>query len=267
MVRPSGFKVPTKAELKQAIASNEFKAFFQPKFNLLTGAVDSVEVLARWDHPCDGLLYPTDFLPLLNRFNLMDDLLFALLEQGMLLLRQSLGCGRALNLAFNVQAEQFYNPILVERIIELLECHTLSASSLTFEITESGLLETSSAALEALIRLRLMGSGLSIDDFGVGFSSLERLSKFPFTEIKLDTGFIQDLETNFRNRVIVGSVLALGDALNMAVVVEGVETESQRQQLLKLGCTRAQGYLCARPMSAEGLLSWLEMEHAFPNNS
>ncbi len=264
--RPASFKLSTKAELLHAIAGHEFKAFFQPKFDLVSGAVDRVEVLARWEHPRYGLLYPADFLPLLIGFELMDDLFFAQLEQGLALLREGLGADRQLNLAFNLQAEQFNNPQLVVRIAQLLERYGLPASRLTFEMTETGLLEISPTVLESLIRLRMMGAELSIDDFGVGFSSLERLCQLPFTEIKLDASFICDLDTSVRNRAIVSSTLALGKALNMSVVMEGVETEDQRQQLIKLGCTQAQGYLCARPMTAQRLAIWLGLKSAFINN-
>lgn len=258
--RPAGFRLSTKAQLKQAIAGGEFKAFFQPKFNLVTGAVDSMEVLARWEHPRYGLLAPADFLPLLQGFKLMDELFFTQLQQGLMLLREALLAGRRLNLAFNLQAGQFANPLLVGRISELIEHYAIPASCLTFEVTENGLLETSPAVLESLIRLRMMGAGLSIDDFGVGFSSLERLCQLPFTEIKLDACFIRDLDSSARNRAIVSSTLALGNALNMAVVIEGVETENQRQLLIKLGCIFAQGYLCARPMNATKLLLWLALK-------
>lgn len=256
----------TQFALKKAILDNEFKAFFQPKFNLVTGAVDSLEALARWDNPNYGLLSPADFLPLLNSFYLMDDLFFALFEQGLMVWQEVLATGRQLNLAFNLQAEQFSNPQLVAGISGLIERYQVPASCLTFEITESGLLETSPAVLESLIRLRMMGAGLSIDDFGVGFSSLERLCQLPFTEIKLDGSFVQDLDANAANRAIVSSTLALGAALNMSVVVEGVETENQRQSLIKLGCVQAQGYLCARPMSTNRLLLWLDSQRASINN-
>lgn len=250
----------TQATLKKAIAGGEFKAYFQPKFNLVTGAVDSLETLARWDNPSYGLLSAADFLPLLNSFYLLDDLFFALFEQGLRLWQNIIATGRTLNLAFNLQAEQFSNPSLVAGISALLERYQVPATCLTFEITESGLLETSPAVMESLIRLRMMGAGLSIDDFGIGFSSLERLCQLPFTEIKLDRSFARHLDTNAANRAIVSSTLALGEALNMSVVVEGVETESQRQSLIQLGCVQAQGYLCARPMSANRLLIWLDSQ-------
>ncbi|EIK63640.1 EAL domain-containing response regulator [Pseudomonas lactis] len=263
---PASFKLSSRSELEKAIQCDEFKAFFQPKFKLVTGAVDSFEVLVRWEHPRHGLLYPGEFLPLLSEFKLMDDLLFAQLEQGFIFLRNASAAGRQLNLAFNLQAEQLGNPVLVARIKELIKRYGVPAFCLTFEITESGLLEMSPTILERLICLRMMGVGLSLDDFGVGFSSLERLCQLPFTEIKLDAGFIRDLGTSARNRIIVGSTLALGRALNMAVVIEGVETENQRKLLIELGCTQAQGYLCAHPMSAERTLAWLDQKYAFIND-
>lgn len=261
------YKLSTKAQLKQAIVSHELKAFYQPKFNLITGDVQSFEVLARWEHPQYGLLPPADFLPMLINFNLMDELLFAQIEQGLAFLRDALSEGHLLSLSFNVQPEQFSSSSLISHLRELLEYYDIPASRLTFEITESGLLEVSPTLLENLIRLRMMGVGLSIDDFGVGYSSLERLCQLPFTEIKLDAGFTRDVDTNVSNRAVISSTLALGAALNMSVVIEGVESESQRQCLIKLGCSQAQGYLCAAPMSAKRLMLWLELKQGLCRNS
>ena len=261
------YLLSSKECLEQAIASHEVKAFFQPKFNLITGEVVGFEVLTRWEHPEYGLLYPADFLPLLSRLELMDELFFAQLEQGLAFLHDAQVQGHVLSLAFNLESEQFGHGSLLPRLCEMLERYAIPASRLTFEITESGLLEVSPGVLESLIRLRMMGAGLSIDDFGVGYSSLERLCQLPFTEIKLDAGFTRDLETSSRNRAVISSTLALGEALNMQVVVEGVESESQRLCLIKLGCSHAQGYLCARPMSARRVLLWLEMKLASRSNN
>lgn len=257
----------SKAEVEQAIGNGEFKAFFQPKFNLIGSFVVGVELLARWDHPVYGVLSPNEFLPLVSSCELMDMLFFEMFEQGLALLRGVHSTGLELNVAFNLQAQQLSNPSLVVSISDLLERYGLHASSLTFEITESGLLEASPIVLESLIRLRMMGAGLSIDDFGVGFSSMERLCQLPFTEIKLDASFIREYETNASSRAVVASTLALGHALNMTVVVEGVETESQRQQLLKLGCVQSQGYLFARPMSAIQFLPWLSARQVSIHNA
>jgi EAL domain-containing protein (putative c-di-GMP-specific phosphodiesterase class I)/CheY-like chemotaxis protein len=256
-----------KADLEYALAHQDIQAYFQPKFNLIAGEVHGFEVLARWDHPKYGLLSPADFLPLLNQSGLMDELFFAQLEQGLMLLQEAQGQGRYLSLAFNLETVQLGQASLLPRMGELLERYAIDASYLTFEITESGLLEVSPGVLESLIRLRMMGAGLSIDDFGIGYSSLERLCQLPFTEIKLDAGFTCNLDSNARNRAVISSTLALGSALNMQVVAEGVESESQRQQLIKLGCSQAQGFLCARPMSSSRVLAWLETKIAAPRNN
>lgn len=260
------YLLSSKACLEQAIASHEVKAFFQPKFNLITGEVAGFEVLARWEHPEYGLLYPADFLPLLSRVELMDELFFAQLEQGLEFLQAAQIQGHVLSLAFNLESEQLGHGSLLPRLCEMLERYAIPASRLTFEITESGLLEVSPQVLGNLIRLRMIGAGLSIDDFGVGYSSLGRLCQLPFTEIKLDAGFTSDLETSSRNRAVISSTLVLGEALNIQVVVEGIESESQRLCLIKLGGSLAQGSLCARPMSARRVLLWLELKLALRSN-
>lgn len=251
----SGFL--SKACVAGGFSRHEFKAFFQPKFNLSTGQVRGFEVLARWQHPQYGLLYPADFLPLLAQVGALDELFFALLQQGLEFLQQLAEQEQFLSLAFNLESDQLGHGLLLPRLCDSLQSHAIAACRLTFEITECGLLEVSPAVLDTLIRLRMMGAGLSIDDFGTGYSSLERLCQLPFTEIKLDAAFTRDLQSSARNRAVVSSTLALGEALGMRVLVEGVENENQRLGLLKLGCNEAQGYLCARPMNAARALAWL----------
>ncbi len=247
-------------EVRQALADHQLHTYFQPKFNLQTGDVCSIEALARWHHPFKGVLPPSVFMPVIERCGLLDELLFLQLEQGLRLQRQALDQGVALNVAFNLHAGQLVNPVLTGRIQALLAAHGLPGSGLTFELTETGLLEAPAISLESLVRLRMMGCSLSIDDFGAGFSSLQRLCQLPFNEIKLDGEFVRGLRHEPRRRAVISSTLALGEALGMSVVVEGIETEEQRTVLLELGCTQGQGYLCARPMSAASLLNWLDLQ-------
>jgi EAL domain-containing protein (putative c-di-GMP-specific phosphodiesterase class I) len=243
----------------QALAEQQLQAWYQPKFNLLTGEVCGVEVLSRWQHPLKGTLSPAAFIPVLERCGLMDELLFSQLHQALDLQRQARARGFPLNIAFNLQAAQLANGELMSTIKGILVHYGAHGSSLTFELTESGLLEASATSLENLVRLRMMGSRLSIDDFGAGFSSLQRLCQLPFNEIKLDGEFVRTLEDEPRCRTVIASTLALGEALGMSVVIEGIETEEQHQQLLELGCTQGQGYLLARPMSGTDLLRWLQV--------
>ncbi|WP_219096465.1 EAL domain-containing protein [Pseudomonas sp. UMAB-40] len=260
LVVPPVAVLATEEEVRRAFSDQQLQTYFQPKFNLLTGDVCSVEALARWHHPFKGVLPPSVFLPVIEQCGWMDDLLFFQLDQGLRLQRQALNQGFSLNVAFNLQAAQLANAELAGRIKTMLCVHELPGSGLTFELTETGLIEAPSTSLENLVRLRMMGCDLSIDDFGAGFSSLQRLCQLPFNEIKLDAEFVRGLKQEPRCRAVISSTLALGQALGMTVVIEGIETEEERQVLLQLGCTQGQGYLCARPMMAADLLNWLELQ-------
>ena len=244
-------------EVRHALQAGQLQPYYQPKFDLRTGQVRGVEVLARWVHPGKGLLSPAAFMPLLERCGLMDALLFGQMEQALALQRQARSQGHALNLAFNLQAAQLTNDELAPRIKALLKRHGTAGAGLTFELTECGLVQAPQTSIKNLVRLRMMGCCLAIDDFGAGFSSLQRLCVLPFTEIKLDAEFVRALGHEPRCQAAIASTLALGRALEMSVVIEGIETEEQRQQLLRLGSTTGQGYLCARPMSGGQLLHWL----------
>lgn len=244
--------------VRQALAEQQLHAWYQPKFNLHTGEVCGIEVLCRWLHPTRGIIAPAQFMPVLERCGLLDDLLFSQLEQALNLHQRARTQGFALNMAFNLQTVQLANPELANSLKTTLARHAVTGSNLTFELTENGLLEAPATSLETLVRLRMMGCRLSIDDFGAGFSSLQRLCQLPFNEIKLDAEFIRSLEHEPRCRAAISSTLALGETLGMAVVIEGIETDAQRRELLALGCTLGQGYWYARPMAGGDLLHWLQ---------
>lgn len=246
------------AQVLQGLAAQEICAFFQPKFILATGEITGVEVLARWRHASGKVLSPACFLPVLERNDMLDELLWLQLHQGLALQKQLRALGHDLNFAFNLHAAQLSNGTLAAEIRTLLSEYGADGPSLTFELTESGLLQAPETSLECLFRLRMMGCRLSIDDFGTGFSSLQRLLQLPFNEIKLDAGFVQGLTQEQRCHAVVSSTLALGEALGMSVLVEGIETDEQRQNLLNMGCTQGQGYWYARPMSSGDLMRWLE---------
>lgn len=258
---PSVTTLASQEAMRRALDDQQLHAYFQPKFDLLTDRVQGVEVLARWHHPVKGVLPPSVFMPVMEQGGLMDELLFLLLHQGLNLQQHARERGHHLNVAFNLQPAQLTSPGLVSSIKTILDAHGASGCDLTFELTETGLLEEPATAMESLVRLRMMGCQLSIDDFGAGFSSLQRLCQLPFNEIKLDGEFVRSLKHRPRCRAVISSTLALGEALGMSVVIEGIETEEQRQELLALGCTQGQGYLCARPMGREDLLSWLDSRH------
>lgn len=251
---------PCLDDIFQALERGEFVAFFQPKVCLDSGALLGAEVLARWRHPERGLLPPSQFLPLMEANHLIERLFWQLFEQG-LALQQALGRDNLqVNLAFNLQPRQLASHALVKRIAKALEDAGLPGSGLTFELTETGLLEAPAASLENLVRLRLMGSELAMDDFGAGYSSLDRLCELPFSQIKLDASFVRKLDNQPRSGAIVGSAVALAEALGMTLVVEGVETSAQRDRLRSLGCRVAQGFLFHRPMDCESFSALLAQQ-------
>ncbi|MBK5544213.1 EAL domain-containing response regulator [Pseudomonas sp. TH04] len=263
----SSLELADEQQVRRALLEQQLQAYYQPKFDLHSGAVLGVEVLARWNHPFQGVLSPAVFLPAMERSGLMDDLLFCLMQQALVLQGQALSQGLALDLAFNLHAAQLADVELTARIKTLLATHQTPCASVTFELTESGLLEVPAVSLENLVRLRMMGCRLSIDDFGAGFSSLQRLCQLPFTEIKLDAEFVRGLLHEPRCRAVIGSTLALGQTLGMSVVIEGIETTEQHQALLALGCTQGQGYWHARPMNGVDLLRWLQRSAGRPVSS
>ena len=253
---PSPLQVDETA-VREALDAGQFQAYYQPKFDLLTDQVCGVEVLARWEHPLHGLLSPAVFMPTLERCGLLDQWLLAQMHQALALQQHARTRGVALPLAFNLHTSQLASDGLSTRIRTLLARWRAPRFSVTFELTEGAILEASATSLESLVRLRMSGCNLSIDDFGAGFSSLQRLCQLPFNEIKLDGEFVRGLQDDPRCRAVIISTLALGKSLGMSVVVEGIETREQCQQLRELGCRVGQGYVFARPMTGEALLARL----------
>ncbi|SFB39623.1 EAL domain, c-di-GMP-specific phosphodiesterase class I (or its enzymatically inactive variant) [Pseudomonas simiae] len=245
------------SEIRRGLLLGEFKAYVQPKFQLSNNAVDSLEVLARWRHPELGLLAPAAFIPTMIREQLLDDLLCELLDQGLAGQIQLHAGGRELGVAFNLSLMQLANPELVSHLMTRLKKHPLPLSSVTLEITEDGPAVADEICVQNAIRLRQLGVRLSLDDYGTGHSSLFRLCQLPFDEIKLAGEFTQQLLRSSMHRSVARATVMLARESGMRLVVEGIETEEQRHCLAQKGVRIGQGYLCARPMSADALLQWL----------
>ncbi|EIM18904.1 EAL domain-containing protein [Pseudomonas chlororaphis] len=256
--RPAGNAfAPSEQDVRQGLRRREFCAYFQPKLSLDSGECVGAEVLVRWVKRDGSVLSPAEFLPVIERCGLFEALFVDLLDQGLSLQRMIQDYGRSLRLAFNLEASQLEDDHLVDLIRQALQHHELPASGLMLELTEGALVRAPAASLENMVRLRMMGCGLSIDDFGVGYSSLERLCQMPFNEIKLDAGFIRNMMQQPRYRIVIRSMLKLARELEMTVVAEGIETEVQLNCLKQMGCDVGQGYYYARPMSGVDLMTWL----------
>lgn len=241
-------ELPWLGDVERGLDNGEFEAYYQPKVTLEGQLLVGAEVLARWNHPQWGVLSPAHFLSVMEQHNLLDRLFWHLFEQGLELHQRLAAQGRVVNLAFNLHPGQLACNALTERIPLLLKRAKVPPSRVMFEITEPGLISAPASSLENLVRLGMLGCGLAMDDFGAGYSSLDRLSELPFNQIKLDRTFVHKMQSQPRSAAIISCSVALARALDISLVLEGVETVEQQARLIELGGTLAQGYLFARPM-------------------
>ncbi len=249
-------------ELRQALATRQLRAFYQPKVRLADGVLVGAEALVRWQHPERGLIPPGQFIPMAEASDLIVDLgdwMLVEVCRQQAAWRQSRAGLPLPTVAINLAARHFRLPGLADRIGALLEAYGLPARALELELTESTLLEAGANTTETLEQLERLGVELALDDFGTGYSSLSYLKRLPLTTLKIDRSFVRDLVTDFDDRTIAATILALGHQMGLVVVAEGVETEEQQRILLEQGCDLAQGYLFGRPMPAEEFAAtWLK---------
>ena len=238
-----------------AIRRGQLHLCYQPQIGLETGRLLAVEALVRWRHPRRGVIMPGAFVPRIEDTRFARRLDDFVLETAARQARALELAGTPVPVAVNLSAQTFECDGLVTRIEDLLERHELAPSLLRIEITESALDRTADAAA-VLERLGECGVAVALDDFGVGYSALQRLVRLPLASLKIDRSFVIDMATNERAAVVVYSAVELGHALGLTVVAEGVETVSLLERLKTIGVDLAQGYLIARPLPADELASW-----------
>jgi diguanylate cyclase len=248
-------------DLRLALERGELELFYQPKVDARSGKVTAAEALLRWKHPQRGLIGPSIFVPVAERFGLIGTLGNWVIEDACRQARAWRDKGLRMRVAINLSVFQMRQDDLVERITAALERHRIDPSLLTCEITESVAMEDTRATQMTFKRLGDAGVHLSIDDFGTGYSSLGYLRKLPAEELKIDRSFVMDIESSVDARAVVDAVIRLAHALGLKVVAEGVEREQQRDILISMGCDELQGYLFAKPMSARALLLWASDDH------
>lgn len=268
---PGVVSPPTEEELRAAIGKGELRPFLQPQVSMKDGQIRSAEVLARWQHPRLGLIGPQQFIQLAENSSLITELTLQMLRQAAVIMDR-LPSETPLAMSLNLSVESLNEIALVSRFERILVDCGFPFSRLVVEVTETGLMANPTRALELLTRLRLKGARLSIDDFGTGFASMDRLSRIPFTELKIDKGFVIDAARNPTNFSIVRASAELGRQLGLDVVAEGVATESEWQLCRQLGVEIAQGSFISPPVDAESFRSWLLKHrgvflHAAPNLS
>ncbi|MFK3645677.1 EAL domain-containing response regulator [Pseudomonas protegens] len=251
---PSEF--PSLADVVRGLDNGEFEPYYQPKVALGDTSLLGVEALARWNHPRLGVLPPSHFLHIMEHYNLLDRLFWQVLDQGLALRRVMAAKGTALSFSFNLHPSQLASETLTESISSLLTQFQVPSTSIIFEISETRLTDAPASQLENLVRLRTMGCGLAMDDFGTGYASLDRLCELPFSQIKLEGAFVRKMRHSPRSSLIISSTVALARSLGISLVIEGVETVEQKERLQELGCTVAQGFLFARPMPESHFIAY-----------
>ncbi|MCU7797828.1 MAG: EAL domain-containing protein [Candidatus Thiodiazotropha sp. (ex Myrtea spinifera)] len=247
--------------LRMALARNEFHLVYQPQFQLDSYKLIGVESLIRWHHPELGEISPVKFIPLAEENGLIHDIGAWVLEracwQGKAWLEKGFDFGR---IAVNVARPQLQHSNFVQKVEQILERTALPADKLELEVTESFIMQNTANAIAQLEALRMLGLSLSIDDFGTGYSSMSYLKLLPIQKLKIDQSFVRDIPIDSNDMAICEAVIALGKALELSVIAEGVETDSQVNFLKEKGCLEAQGYLFCKPIPADQFL----MKYASP---
>lgn len=236
-------------ELQKALQNNSLEVWYQPKVNAKDYTINGAEALVRWKHPVEGYISPGRFIPVAERSGMIELLGRNVMREVFQTVRRwqnmKILPGRV---AINLSPQQFRNPNLTSHMKKLQAATEIAPSLITFELTESAVMNDGEHAIQMLNAIKDLGFALSIDDFGTGYSSLSYLAKFPLDEIKIDRAFISDMETFPKQVTLIENIITLGRSLNMSVVAEGVETGKQASVLANLKCDTIQGFHFYKPM-------------------
>lgn len=234
--------------LRKAIAGNELRLFYQPRYCLNKSRLDGAEALIRWEHPTSGLIMPDKFIALAEETGLILDISDWVLHKAC---QDALSWPKPMYVSVNISPMEFRGGNLAVRVAQALQASGLEASRLELEITENITLENPQSALEVMQSLKALGVKLTVDDFGAGHASLGYLKTFPFDGMKMDRSYMNDFPHSSQAMSIVEGIIGLGKAFSLTVTAEGIETREQLQQLQAIACQEGQGYYLGRPMPLE----------------
>ena len=252
-------RLQLETDLRRALQRGELRVYYQPIVHLETGRISGFEALARWEHPERGLVLPDDFIPMAEETGLILPIGLWVLEEACRTLRRwQEHPGRAgLKMAVNLSVRQFGQPDLVDRVGGILRRTGVRPGTLELEITESVIIQHSAQVVQMLERLKALGVQLHVDDFGTGYSSLSYLHRLPLDALKIDRSFVSGADAG--SLQIVRTIVAMAQALGVAVVTEGVETAALLDELRSLRCEYGQGFFFSRPVPAEQVEMLFEM--------
>jgi diguanylate cyclase (GGDEF)-like protein len=254
--RHSRERIALVGELRHGLDRGELELHFQPQVGLHTGELVGFEALARWRHPDRGLLRPAAFLPTVEQTSVMRPFTDALILQALRAAAEWRAAGIGVAVAVNVGAPNLLDPGFARRVGEILEAGEAPPGQLRVEVTENAVMVDLDRALRVLHELRELGVTLSLDDFGVGHSSLAPLKHLPVDELKIDRSFVGSMTSDHRDAAIVGAVATMASSLGLTTVAEGVETPEAYAAVRATGWDRAQGFVIARPVPGHDLLAW-----------
>jgi diguanylate cyclase (GGDEF)-like protein/PAS domain S-box-containing protein len=254
-------RIQLEGHLRKAISQNQFALYYQPQFDLQSGALIGCEALIRWQHPEMGLIPPNDFIPLAEETGVIIEIGEWVLKTACLKNKQWHNDGHErFRTAVNISVRQFREPGFLEMVERVLDETGLEPQWLELEITESLLMEDIDGAIAILSRLKDKGIHIAIDDFGTGYSSLSYLKRFPLSHLKIDRSFVRDIVTDENDASITMAVIALAHSMNLKVIAEGIETKEQLDFLTRKGCEFGQGYLYSPPLPEEQFLTLLQQQ-------
>lgn len=253
---------PTSEDLRQAIDKNGLSLQYQAKLDLRTDTIVGVEALARWRHPTLGSISPNKFIPLAEHNDMITPLTKWVISEAIAQAADWNSQGLAISTAINLSAAAAYGYDLPDWVEKICQRAGLPPNRVTFELTETAAMRDGIKLMDVLTRLRLKGFHLSIDDFGIGYSSLVQLQQLPFSELKIDISFIQNLLTSESSNVIVDTIIGMARNLKLVTVAEGVESPEVLNILKQKGCDYAQGFHISRPTDPADLMRILEASKA-----
>ena len=239
----------------ETIDAGEFEIEWQPQFEIATGRIAGAEALCRWNHPTLGRIAPDLFIPRLEALDAADPILFLATARCLAVQQRLIASGLEIPIGINASAQTLCRPGVLDRIERMVAATGLPRRLLTIELTEGFPVADTVALSVALNRLRVLGYGVAIDDFGVGIATLKLLADLPFTQIKLDRSFVSSVDAGSQRAVICRNIIRLALDLGLECIAEGIETEAQRAALQALGCHLGQGYLWSRPLALDAFVA------------